>query len=56
MAGLQGEDVIAILPWEEWWEFEVTKDDSNPQIALLPLHPDLQAKLMRQQPGFMQKA
>ncbi|CAD6340912.1 unnamed protein product [Miscanthus lutarioriparius] len=44
MAGLQGEDVIAILPWEEWWEFEVTKDDSNPQIALLPLHPDLRAK------------
>ncbi|KAL5656684.1 hypothetical protein ACJX0J_036003, partial [Zea mays] len=40
----QGEDVIAILPWEEWWEFEVTKDDSNPQIALLPLHPDLRAK------------
>jgi hypothetical protein len=22
----------------------VTKDDSNPQIALLPLHPDLRAK------------
>ncbi|CAO1944784.1 unnamed protein product [Urochloa humidicola] len=40
----KGEDVIAILPWEEWWEFEVTKDDSNPQIALLPLHPDLRAK------------
>ncbi|CAO1946253.1 unnamed protein product [Urochloa humidicola] len=40
----KGEDVIAILPWEEWWEFEVTKDDSNPQIALLPLHPDLRAR------------
>lgn len=40
----QGEDVIAILPWEEWWEFEVKKDDSNPHIALLPLHPDLRAK------------
>uniref|UniRef100_A0A0D9V6N3 Uncharacterized protein n=1 Tax=Leersia perrieri TaxID=77586 RepID=A0A0D9V6N3_9ORYZ len=40
----QGEDIIAILPWEEWWDFEVTKDDSNPQIALLPLHPDLRAK------------
>lgn len=40
----KGEDVIAILPWEEWWAFEQTKDDSNPQIALLPLHPDVRAK------------
>jgi hypothetical protein len=41
---VQGEDIIAILPWEEWWDFEVTTDDSNPQIALLPLRPDLRAK------------
>ncbi|XP_043692441.1 uncharacterized protein LOC122642891 [Telopea speciosissima] len=40
----KGEDIIAVLPWEEWWEFELTKDDSNPHIALLPLHPDIQAK------------
>lgn len=40
----EGEDVIALLPWEEWWEFELSKDDSNPHIALLPLHPDLRAK------------
>ena len=40
----QGEDIIAILPWDEWWEFELNKDDSNPHIALLPLHPDMQAK------------
>ncbi|GAA0151908.1 hypothetical protein LIER_10525 [Lithospermum erythrorhizon] len=40
----EGEDVIAILSWEEWWDFELTKDDSNPHIALLPLHPDLRAK------------
>ncbi|KAK6149301.1 hypothetical protein DH2020_016826 [Rehmannia glutinosa] len=40
----EGEDVIAILPWDEWWEFELTKDDANPQIALLPLHPDHRAK------------
>ncbi|KAH9623398.1 hypothetical protein KSS87_000211, partial [Heliosperma pusillum] len=40
----KGEDVVALLPWEEWWEFEMTKDDSNPHIALLPLHPDLRAK------------
>ena len=32
-----------MLPWEEWWEFELTKDNSNPHIALLPLHPDLRA-------------
>lgn len=40
----EGEDVIALLPWEEWWEFELTEDDSDPQIALLPLHPDIRAK------------
>jgi len=41
---LQGEDVIAVLPWDEWWEFELNKDNSNPHIALLPLHPDVRAK------------
>ncbi|KAJ6332778.1 hypothetical protein OIU77_008767 [Salix suchowensis] len=40
----QGEDIIAVLPWDEWWEFELNKDDSNPHIALLPLHPDVRAK------------
>ncbi|XP_073005912.1 uncharacterized protein [Typha latifolia] len=40
----KGEDIIAILPWEEWWDFELNKDDSNPQIALFPLHPDVRAK------------
>ncbi|KAF2285793.1 hypothetical protein GH714_007806 [Hevea brasiliensis] len=40
----QGEDIVAVLPWDEWWDFELTKDDSNPHIALLPLHPDLRAK------------
>ncbi|EYU19247.1 hypothetical protein ABFS82_13G170100 [Erythranthe guttata] len=39
----EGEDVIAILPWDEWWEYELKKDDTNPQIALLPLHPELRA-------------
>lgn len=33
-----------MLPWDEWWEFELNKDDSNPHIALLPLHPDIRAK------------
>ena len=33
-----------MLPWDEWWEFELNKDNSNPHIALLPLHPDVRAK------------
>ncbi|CAK9150254.1 unnamed protein product [Ilex paraguariensis] len=40
----EGEDIIDILPWDEWWDFELTKDDSNPHIALLPLRADLRAK------------
>ncbi|XP_022888423.1 uncharacterized protein LOC111403961 isoform X2 [Olea europaea var. sylvestris] len=40
----QGENIIAIMTWEEWWEYELTKDDANPHIALLPLHPHLRAK------------
>ncbi|PWA91547.1 hypothetical protein CTI12_AA087740 [Artemisia annua] len=40
----EGQDVIALLPWDEWWNFELTEDDANPHIALLPLHPDLRAK------------
>ncbi|CAO2836319.1 unnamed protein product [Amaranthus hypochondriacus] len=40
----EGEDVVAVLPWEEWWEFELSEDNSNPHIALLPLHPDLRAR------------
>ncbi|GJW54820.1 hypothetical protein Tco_0098905 [Tanacetum coccineum] len=39
-----GQDVIALLPWDEWWNFELPEDDANPHIALLPLHPDLRAK------------
>lgn len=40
---LQGEEIIVIIPWEEWWELAL-KDSSNPQIVLLPLHPDVRAK------------
>nr|GMC76545.1 inositol-1,4,5-trisphosphate 5-phosphatase [Ipomoea batatas] len=40
----EGEAVIAILPWEEWWEFELKNDYSIPNIALLPLSPDIRAK------------
>lgn len=40
---LQGEEIIVVIPWEEWWELAL-KDGSNPQIALLPLHPELRAK------------
>eukprot|EP01018_Ginkgo_biloba_P013703 Gb_15387 [translate_table: standard] len=39
----KGEEIIVVIPWEEWWELEL-KDASNPHIALLPLHPDLRAK------------
>ncbi|TXG56378.1 hypothetical protein EZV62_017691 [Acer yangbiense] len=38
-----GEEVIVVIPWDEWWELSL-KDNSNPQIALLPLHPDVRAK------------
>ncbi|KAK2431614.1 inositol-1,4,5-trisphosphate 5-phosphatase [Trifolium repens] len=40
----EGEDIIAMIPWDEWWDFELNKDDSNPHIALLPLHPDMRAR------------
>jgi hypothetical protein len=33
-----------VMPWEEWWEFEQTQDDSDPHIALLPLRPDIRKK------------
>lgn len=39
----QGEEIIVVIPWDEWWELAL-KDSSNPQIALLPLHPDVRAK------------
>lgn len=39
----KGEETIMVLPWDEWWELAL-KDDSNPQIALLPLHPDVRAR------------
>ncbi|RLM84617.1 hypothetical protein C2845_PM04G13740 [Panicum miliaceum] len=39
----KGEEVIAIVPWDEWWTMAL-KDESNPQIALLPLHPDVRAR------------
>ncbi|GAB4839902.1 hypothetical protein Ancab_020611 [Ancistrocladus abbreviatus] len=39
----QGEEIIVVIPWDEWWELAL-KDDSNQHIALLPLHPDLRAR------------
>ncbi|KAG2409429.1 uncharacterized protein HKW66_Vig0000940 [Vigna angularis] len=39
----KGEEIIVAIPWEEWWELAL-KDNSNPQIALLPLHPEIRAK------------
>lgn len=40
---MQGEEIIAVIPWDEWWELTL-KDDSNPQVALLPLHPEVRAR------------
>lgn len=40
---MQGEEIIVVIPWHEWWELAL-KDSSNPQIVLLPLHPELRAK------------
>lgn len=37
---MQGQEIIVVIPWDEWWELSL-KDDSNPHIALLPLHPDV---------------
>jgi len=39
----KGEEIIVVIPWDEWWELTL-KDNSNPQVALLPLHPDIRAK------------
>uniref|UniRef100_A0A1J3EVC5 Zinc finger MYND domain-containing protein 15 n=1 Tax=Noccaea caerulescens TaxID=107243 RepID=A0A1J3EVC5_NOCCA len=39
----KGEEIIVVIPWDEWWELTL-KDESNPQVALLPLHPDIRAK------------
>ncbi|XP_022997471.1 uncharacterized protein LOC111492349 [Cucurbita maxima] len=39
----KGEEIIVVIPWDEWWELAL-KDNSNPQIALLPLHPEIHAK------------
>ncbi|XP_027360124.1 uncharacterized protein LOC113868598 [Abrus precatorius] len=39
----KGEEIIVVIPWHEWWTLAL-KDNSNPQIALLPLHPALRAK------------
>ncbi|KAF5930545.1 hypothetical protein HYC85_031418 [Camellia sinensis] len=39
----KGEEIIVVIPWDEWWELSL-KDESNPQVVLLPLHPDVRAK------------
>ncbi|KAJ7524596.1 hypothetical protein O6H91_17G037100 [Diphasiastrum complanatum] len=39
----KGEELIALLPWEDWWSLQL-KDGANPQIALLPLHPEMRSK------------
>ncbi|KAK3123445.1 hypothetical protein QOZ80_8AG0631050 [Eleusine coracana subsp. coracana] len=39
----KGDEIISMVPWDEWWGMAL-KDESNPQIALLPLHPDVRAR------------
>ncbi|CAN6852172.1 hypothetical protein Bca4012_049882 [Brassica carinata] len=39
----KGEEIIVVIPWDEWWALTL-KDNSNPQVALLPLHPDIRKK------------
>ncbi|KAL5668152.1 hypothetical protein ACJX0J_020373, partial [Zea mays] len=39
----KGDEIISMTPWDEWWGMAL-KDESNPQIALLPLHPDVRAR------------
>ncbi|CAM6013475.1 unnamed protein product [Sphagnum balticum] len=39
----EGEEVIVVIPWEEWWELQL-KDVAAPHVALLPMHPDLRAR------------
>ncbi|CAL5439440.1 unnamed protein product [Camellia sinensis] len=39
-----GEEIIVVIPRDEWWELSL-RDESKPQVVLLPLHPDVRAKL-----------
>ncbi|KAL2649317.1 hypothetical protein R1flu_017445 [Riccia fluitans] len=39
----KGEEVIVVIPWDEWWNLQLT-DVANPQVALLPLSAESRAK------------
>lgn len=39
----QGEEIIVVIPWEEWWELQLT-DSAHSHVTLLPLHADVRAK------------
>lgn len=39
----QGEEVIAVIPWEDWWQLQLI-DIAHAHVTLLPLHPDTRAK------------
>lgn len=38
-----GEEVIAVVPWQEWWDFQIA-DVADPHVALLPLNAESRAK------------
>ncbi|MCO5577742.1 hypothetical protein L7F22_031574 [Adiantum nelumboides] len=39
----KGEEIIALLPWNEWWQIQLD-DVAHAHVALLPLHPDMRAR------------
>ncbi|KAH7352333.1 hypothetical protein KP509_19G040200 [Ceratopteris richardii] len=38
----QGEEIIAVIPWNEWWQLQLD-DVAHSHVALLPLHPEKRA-------------
>lgn len=40
---VKGEEIIAVLPWEDWWDLQV-RDDAHAHVALLPLRSDVRAR------------
>lgn len=39
----KGEEIIAVLPWNEWWQLQLD-DVAHAHVTLLPLHPDVRAR------------
>lgn len=39
----EGEEIIAAILWEDWWELQLT-DTAHSHVTLLPLHPNVRTK------------